>query len=150
MHILAKFSINEAEPQSRPVVLTVFTHIVHPSTLFKTNIVYSEKNVHYTTGETVGLAEWIIDYICLVSYFLVTNLVLARHGLDPRDLPSLRVFSSSRSDVDHCVVLQLVRAVENASTIVRSHDREFSVLMQFKKKRYAKNCNNNKNLASFI
>jgi hypothetical protein len=55
-------------------------------------------------------------------------LVFAGHGFDAGDLPPLRIFPSSRSDVDHRVVLQLVGAVEDAATIIRPDDRELSVL----------------------
>ena len=58
----------------------------------------------------------------------IIYLVLAGHGFDSRDLSSLRVFPSRRSDVNHGVVLQLVGAVEDAATVVGADHREFPVL----------------------
>lgn len=58
----------------------------------------------------------------------IIYLVLAGHGFDSRDLSSLRVFPSRRSDVNHGVVLQLVGAVEDAPTVVSANHREFPIL----------------------
>ena len=52
------FLIHSADPQSRPVVIIIFSH-VRPSVPTKTM---------FTTGETVGMAEWIIDDICLFLF----------------------------------------------------------------------------------
>ena len=55
-------------PQSRPVMITIFTHDVRPSPLFK---IAQKKNkfqarIVIATGGIVGLAEWIIDDSLLV------------------------------------------------------------------------------------
>ena len=70
IHIL----IHSAVPQSRPVLISVFTHVVrtyvrlHFSKSTKTKQISSEN-----TGEIVGLAEWIIDDTCLVILYLCTD-----------------------------------------------------------------------------
>ena len=51
------FLIQVADPQSWPVVIIVFAHLVRPH--------YAKQNIFQAktmsdTGETVGLAEWII------------------------------------------------------------------------------------------
>ena len=64
--------IHKADPQSRPVVIIVFAHVppyfrtsVSPfQNLAKLN--KFQAKTMFSTGETVGLAEWIID-TCLVS-----------------------------------------------------------------------------------
>ena len=70
------FLIHSADPQLRPVAIIVFIHVVRTSVrtsvrphfqkLAKKNI-FPVKKTMFTTGETVGLAEWIIDDTCLVS-----------------------------------------------------------------------------------
>ena len=55
------------DPQSRPAVIIVFTEVAgRPSV--KTKQILSE--TMFATGETVGLAEWINDDTCLVSFDL--------------------------------------------------------------------------------
>ena len=64
--------IHEADPQqSRPVVIIVFAH-VRPSTRphFSKQNKFHAKTM-FATGETVGLAEWIIDDTCHVCSTLV-------------------------------------------------------------------------------
>ena len=62
----AQFLIHSANPQSRPVVIIVFAHVVSPyvrPTTFQ-NIAKQNKfqaKTMFTTGENVGLAEWIIE-----------------------------------------------------------------------------------------
>ena len=60
--------IHSADPQSRPVVIIVFAHVVrsyvHPR--FSKQNKFQAKTM-FATGETVGLAGWIIDDTCLVS-----------------------------------------------------------------------------------
>ena len=56
--------IHSANPQSRPVGIIVFAHIVRPSVSTFQNITIQNK---VAIGETVGLAEWIIDDTCLVA-----------------------------------------------------------------------------------
>ena len=60
--------IHEAYPQSRPVVIIVFVHVVRSSVRphFSKQNNFQAKAM-FSTGETVGLAEWIIDDTCLVS-----------------------------------------------------------------------------------
>ena len=58
-----------ADPQSRPVVIIVFAHVVRPSVPTFPNLAKQNKflaKTMFTTGETVGLAEWIIDDSYLV------------------------------------------------------------------------------------
>ena len=50
-------------PQSRPVVITIFTHSVRPSQNFKIKR-------QSLPGRDRGLAVWIIDDPCLVSLYL--------------------------------------------------------------------------------
>ena len=54
--------IHSADQQSRLVGIIVFAHVICPS-------VHTFKNLAklFATGETVALAEWIIDDTCLVS-----------------------------------------------------------------------------------
>ena len=64
------YLIHEAGPPSRPVMIIVFAHVrsfVRPSVLphFSKPNKFQAKTM-FTTGETVGLAEWIIDDTCLV------------------------------------------------------------------------------------
>ena len=70
------FLIHSAGPQSRPVVIIVFAHVVRPSvcpsTLFKSSKTKQQK-IMVATGETVGLAEWIINDTCLVFTILQTD-----------------------------------------------------------------------------
>ena len=54
--------IHSAEPQSRPVVIIVFTLVVRLSTfqnLSKQN--KFQVKAMFTTGETVDMAQWIIE-----------------------------------------------------------------------------------------
>ena len=53
---------------SRPVGLIVFAHVVCPPPLFKSRKTKQQKTM-FATGVTMGLAEWIIDYTCLVSSY---------------------------------------------------------------------------------
>ena len=70
--------IHSADPQSGPVVITV-AHVVRPSVgpfvpTFQ-NLAKQNKfkvKTMFTTGENVGLAEWIIDDTCLVFRYLYT------------------------------------------------------------------------------
>ena len=66
--------IHAANPNSRPVGIIVFAHVVRPSVrpspLFKSRKTKQQKTM-FATGVTMGLAYWIIDDTCLVSlYFL--------------------------------------------------------------------------------
>ena len=56
--------IHEADPQSRPVVITIFTHVVRPYVPTFQNLTKQNNfqvRIVIATGWTVGLAEWIID-----------------------------------------------------------------------------------------
>ena len=55
-------------------------------------------------------------------------LILAGHLLDAGDLPALGVLAPCGAGVDHGVVLELVRRVEDAAAVVRAHHRELAVL----------------------
>ena len=71
--------IHSADPQSRPVVIIVFAHVVRtPSIHFsksnKTN--FKRKQCLFTTGDTVCLAEWIIDDTCLIFLFPLRHFFL--------------------------------------------------------------------------
>ena len=66
--------IHSADPQSRPVVIIIFAHVVRsfvrPSVrpLFKSSTTKQQK-IMVATGGTVGLVEWFIDDSCLVIIF---------------------------------------------------------------------------------
>ena len=77
--------IHSANPQSRPVVIIVFTHIFRSSVrpyvptfqgLAKQN--ECQMKTMFITGETRGLAEWIIDDTCLV--FITT--IMTSHNIN--------------------------------------------------------------------
>ena len=58
-----------ADPQSRPVVITIFTHVLCPSPLFQISPneqISSESSDEIVTGVAMGLAKWIIDDTCPV------------------------------------------------------------------------------------
>ena len=55
-----KLLIHSAEPQWRPVVITIVAQIVRPSPLFKISQKVQARIVITICG-TVGPAEWIID-----------------------------------------------------------------------------------------
>ena len=72
--------IHSAASKSRPVAIIVFTHVVRPSVCPSVRpSVPTFQNVEklnkfqvktmFTTGEIVGMVEWIIDDTCLVIYF---------------------------------------------------------------------------------
>ena len=62
--------IHSANPQSRPIGIIVFEHVVRPSVSTIQNLAKLNKvKTIFATGETVGLAEWIIDDTCLVSSY---------------------------------------------------------------------------------
>ena len=69
--------IYSANPQSRPVVIIIFAHVVRPfvrssvrpSPLFRSSKTKQQKTM-VATGVTMGLAEWIIDDTCLVVFIL--------------------------------------------------------------------------------
>ena len=65
--------IHSAEPQSRPIVISVFAHVVRfyvrPQFSKSRKNITNFKRKQFTTGETVGLAKWIIDDTCLVFFF---------------------------------------------------------------------------------
>ena len=64
--------IHSAHPQSRPVVIIVFAYVVRSSVPTSQNLAKHNKiqaKTMFTSGETVGLADWIIDDDCLVLLF---------------------------------------------------------------------------------
>ena len=66
--------IHSANPQSRPVGIIVFVHVVPPSPCFK-----SRKN--NAADETVGLAEWIIVYNAAAASLITSaHLVMKNFG----------------------------------------------------------------------
>lgn len=54
--------------------------------------------------------------------------ILAGQRFDAGNFSSLRVFAPSGSDIELCVVLELVGCVEEAAAVVRSHHSVRSVL----------------------
>ena len=60
--------IQEADPQSQPVVIIVFAHVVRPHFSKYTKQNKFQAKTLFTTGQTVDLAEWIIDDTCLVLF----------------------------------------------------------------------------------
>ena len=63
------FLIHSVNPQSRSVGIIVFAHVfLRPSVHTFQNLAKQNKaKTMFATGETVGLAEWIIDDTCLVN-----------------------------------------------------------------------------------
>ena len=57
------FVIHMADPQLRPVVIIVFAHVARP--YVRPQFSKSSKTM-LVTGDTVDMAEWIIDDPCLV------------------------------------------------------------------------------------
>ena len=72
------FLIHVADPQSRPVVIIVFTHVVRPH--FSIQNKFQAKTI-FATGETVGLAEWIIDDPCLVFFAFLHFFLVFPFGM---------------------------------------------------------------------
>ena len=58
--------IHSADPRSLSVVIIIFKHDVCPSVC--AHFSKSKAKTIFTTGQTVGQAEWIIDDTCLVLY----------------------------------------------------------------------------------
>ena len=56
-------------PQSRPAGIIVFAHVVRSFVRphFLKSSTQNKQKTMFATGETVGLAEWIIDETCLVE-----------------------------------------------------------------------------------
>ena len=82
-------------PQSGPVVITIFTHVVrtsvrpsgHPS------VPKLQNQATITAGRDCGLAEWIIDHSCLV--FVVGSKV-----------PHMKRTSFHNGQVNRCTFLK--------------------------------------------
>ena len=70
--------IHSTAPQSRPVVIIVFTLVVcltvSPSPTFQN--LAKQNSFQVKTGEIVGLAEWITDDTCLVFLFFQTTALI--------------------------------------------------------------------------
>ena len=65
LQVFAKL-IHEADPQSQQVVIIVFAHVVRPSVPTSQNKTNFKRKQCIATGETVGLARWIIDVITVL------------------------------------------------------------------------------------
>ena len=61
------------QPTATAVVIIVFAHVVRPSPLFKSSKTKQQKTM-VAAGETVCLAEWIIDDTCLVNDYVYIRL----------------------------------------------------------------------------
>ena len=74
------FLIHEANPQSRPVVITIFACVVCTSVIPSVSTFQYEvqARIVIATGVNVGLAEWIIDSTRVLCIFapLYENLFL--------------------------------------------------------------------------
>ena len=66
--------IHSADPQTRPVVIIIFEQIYVRTSVPTFQIIAKQNKRHVkivvTTGETVGLAEGIIDDICIVNWYI--------------------------------------------------------------------------------
>ena len=65
--------IHEVNPQSRPVVITIFARVVCPSVPTFKNLAKQNKfqvRIVIATGETVGLASWIINGTHVLFFFV--------------------------------------------------------------------------------
>lgn len=56
------------------------------------------------------------------------HLIFTWHRFDASNLPAARVLASCRADMNHGVVLELIRAVENASAVVGASHGKLAVL----------------------
>ena len=63
----------------------------------------------------------------------IKYLIFSGHGLNTSYFSPLSIFASCRPYVNHCVILQHVSAIENATTVIGPHDCEFAVLKKKKK-----------------
>ena len=64
----------------------------------------------------------------------IKYLIFSGHGLNTSYFSPLSIFASCRPYVNHCVILQHVSAIENATTVIGPHDCEFAVLKKKEKK----------------
>ena len=62
--------IHEADPQTWSLVIMVFTNVFRPH--FSKQNRFQVKTM-FATGDTVGLAEWIIDDTCLVFFCFLSH-----------------------------------------------------------------------------
>ena len=113
-YIRAAKLIHKADPQSRPLVIIVSAHIVRSSVRTSVPTFHTKQNKFQAkTGETVGLAEWIIDDTCLGSFsFLVNSHQLSRTLSVVCPIPSAFCFFSatSRTWTSSIVSIRLSRA----------------------------------------
>ena len=58
--------IHSADPQSPPLGIIVFSHVVRQFVTFQNLAKQNKVKTMFATGEIVGLAKWIIDDTCLV------------------------------------------------------------------------------------
>ena len=69
---MIRLLIHSVDQQPRPVAIIVFTYVVRPSIPTFQNLAIQNKfqaKKLFTTGETVGLAEWIMYDTCLVFHY---------------------------------------------------------------------------------
>ena len=93
--------IHSADPQSEPVVIIVFAHVVRPSVLISVPNFRNQAKQNkfqaktmFTSVETVGLAEWIMAYVALKKSLLKELVV---HLLKSLKKIGMSFFSNSRS-----------------------------------------------------
>ena len=67
---------SQSQPQFRPVVITIFTHVVCPS-VHTSSVSKLKYQAEITAGRDCGLSEWIIDDSCLVFNILLLGLPMA-------------------------------------------------------------------------
>ena len=58
-------------PQCRPIVITIFPQIVRPKTS-------KSSDNHCRPGRDCGLAEWIIDDLCLLNYYFPERIFFSK------------------------------------------------------------------------
>ena len=67
------------------------------------------------------------------NFYPIFYLIFPRHRFNSRNFPPLRVFPSCWSYVNHSEILQLVRAIKYASSIVSAHHSVFAILKRRRK-----------------
>ena len=85
--------IHSADPQSQPVVIIVVCRYVCTFVTTFQNLAKQNKVQAFTTGEIVGLAEWIIDDTSIVFLFSAVSCsqkpVLSYYVFKMKDSPNL-------------------------------------------------------------
>ena len=67
--------------QFRPEVITILTHIVHTSVRQSPLSKSIKTNQIFTAGRYCGLAEWIIDDSCLVTFNIFSKSFLNKYDI---------------------------------------------------------------------